>query len=145
MDTKSRILEVLNRGHLMSLATFDDSGVWVADVIYIYDDDLNIYWMSYPRIRHSQAIEKNNKVAGSITVTCYAEKPELGIQFSGYAEKIDTLKHEVVVKYCLKNGNFVPEENEDVLEGRSWYVLRPSKIDLNDTENYGWDKRSLEL
>src|SRR3989344_3875554 len=112
MDIKARILEGLSKGHLMSLATLDDGGLWVADVIYIYDDNLNIYWMSYPNVRHSKAIEKNGQVAGSITVTCYGEEPE---------------------------------EGEDVLGGHSWYILRPSKIDLNDTENFGWDKNSIDL
>ena len=145
MDIKARILEGLSKGHLMSLATLDDGGLWVADVIYIYDDNLNIYWMSYPNVRHSKAIEKNGQVAGSITVTCYGEKPELGIQFSGKAEKINELKHDVVARFCAKNGDPEPEEGEDVLGGHSWYILRPSKIDLNDTENFGWDKKNIEL
>ncbi|MBI2086679.1 MAG: pyridoxamine 5'-phosphate oxidase family protein [Candidatus Zambryskibacteria bacterium] len=142
MDIKTKIMEVLSRGYLMSLATQDEGGVWVADVIYIYDEDLNIYWMSYPDVRHSQAIEKNGQAAGTITVTSYGEKPELGIQFSGKAEKLDTLSYDLVVKYCAKNGDPAPEEDKDVLEGHSWYVLRPNKIDLLDTENYGWDKKN---
>ena len=145
MDIRSRIVEVLEKGYLISLATLDDGGLWVADVIYTFDNDLNIYWMSYPTTRHSKAIEGNNQAAGSITVTSYGEKPELGIQFSGRAEKIDTLPHDLVVKYFTKLGDPAPEEGEDVLEGHSWYMLRPNKIDLNDTENFGWNKRSLEL
>ena len=45
-ELKQLIQEVLEKGYLMSLATLDDGGVWVADVIYIHDDDLNIFWMS---------------------------------------------------------------------------------------------------
>lgn len=145
MDIKAKILEVLSKGHLMSLATVDEGGLWVADVIYISDEDFNIYWMSYPNVRHSKAIGKNNQAAGTITVTCYGEKPELGIQFSGGAKKIDTLSYDLVVKYCAKNGDPAPEKDEDVLEGHVWYVLHPTKIDLNDTENYGWNKKSLDL
>jgi uncharacterized protein YhbP (UPF0306 family) len=63
MDIKEKILEVLGKGHLMSLATVDNGGVWVSDVIYVYDDNLNIYWMSDPDVRHSQAIVKNSQVA----------------------------------------------------------------------------------
>lgn len=40
---KNLIKEVLDQGYLMSLATVDDGGVWVSDVIYIYDDNFNIY------------------------------------------------------------------------------------------------------
>jgi uncharacterized protein YhbP (UPF0306 family) len=145
MDIKARIKEVLNRGYLLSLGTQDDGGVWVADVIYTYDDDLNIYWMSLPQTRHSQAIEKNGQAAGAITLTSYGEKPELGIQFAGSVQKAETIPPEAVAKYFLKQGDEVPEEGEDVLGEHSWYVLRPTKIDLNDTENFGWHKKKLEL
>ena len=57
-NIKSLITEVLEKGYLMSLATVDDGGVWVADVIFIYDDALNIYWMSDSDVRHSKAIVK---------------------------------------------------------------------------------------
>ena len=43
-NVRERTLEVLKQTHLMSLATVDDGGVWVSDVIFIYDDNLNIYW-----------------------------------------------------------------------------------------------------
>ena len=42
-----------------SFNEFGDSrrrGIWVADVIFIHDDDLNVYWMSHPECRHSKAI-----------------------------------------------------------------------------------------
>jgi uncharacterized protein YhbP (UPF0306 family) len=144
MDIKTKILEVLGKGHLMSLATLDEGGLWVADVIYIYDD-LNIYWMSDPDVRHSQAILKNPQVAGSITVTCYGEKPEVGIQFSGKAEKINGPNYELAKKHLSKRKQPEPKETDDVLQGDSWYVLHPTKIDLIDVENYGFDKRSLDL
>ena len=67
MNLKIRVLEILENAHLMSLATRDDGGLWVADVIFVYGDDLNLYWMSDPDCRHSQAIPKNDGVAGSIT------------------------------------------------------------------------------
>lgn len=129
----------------MSLATQDDSGLWVADVVYIYDEDLNIYWMSDPEVRHSEAILKNSQVAGSITITNHGEKPELGIQFSGTAEKIDGAQFNLAKKHFLKRGKREPLESEDVLEGDSWYLLKPKKIDLIDTGNFGWEKPNLTL
>ena len=44
-ETKELILEVLEKGYLMSLGTQDGGGVWVADVIYVYDEEMNIYGM----------------------------------------------------------------------------------------------------
>ena len=65
-DIKKLIKEVLEKGYLMSLGTVDEGGVWVCDVIYIFDDDLNIYWMSKDFRRHSKAILINPGIAGTI-------------------------------------------------------------------------------
>ncbi len=81
--------EVLEKARFMSLATHDDGGVWVADVIFIFDDDLNIYWLSETKTRHSQAIIKNPNVAATITLTSKAGEPNIGIQFAGTAEKLE--------------------------------------------------------
>ena len=74
-NIKQKITEVLEQGYLMSLGTVDDRGVWVADVIYVFDDDLNLYWMSKTFRRHSETIDKtNSQVAGTITISNNGEK-----------------------------------------------------------------------
>ena len=82
VNLKRLIHEVLAKGYLMSLATQDAGGVWVADVIYVFDDDLTLYWMSDPAVRHSQALLANPQMAGTITVSGPGEN-NLGIQFEG--------------------------------------------------------------
>lgn len=139
------MLEVLEKGHLMSLATQDDGGLWVADVIYIYDDNLNIYWMSDPDVRHSKAVLSNKQVAGTITTSNKSKELNLGIQFSGNAEKIEGSRYDLAVKHRTKRGHPIPKEDEDVLQEDSWYILRPNKIDLVDEQNFGYDKKSIEL
>ena len=141
MDIKARVLEVLEKTHLMSLATVDDGGAWVSDVIFIYDDDLNIYWMSDPDVRHSKAILKNRKVAGTITETTRSKTPNFGIQFSGIAEKIDKARYDLACKHYEKRGKAKPKENEDILDGDSWYKLIPTKIELIDEENFGFESK----
>lgn len=142
-DLRELIQEVLEQGYLMSLATADSSGVWVSDVIYIHDDDLNIYWMSDPEVRHSQAVDQNNKAAGTITVSGIGED-NLGIQFEGDIEKIDGPRHDLAVKHFVKRNKPVPEEDEDVLQGDSWYMLRPRKIQLTHERLFGFDKQTHE-
>lgn len=141
---KEEVLEILSKGHLMSLATFDDS-LWVSDLIYIYDDDLNIYWMSDPNVRHSKAILENNFIAGTITISNYSKEPNLGIQFSGKAIKIDGPRYDLAIKHLRKRNYPKPKEEDDVLEGDSWYMLVPQKIDIIDEDKYGYDKKSLNL
>src|SRR3989338_4075070 len=144
MDIKSKILEVLSHGHLMSLATVDDGGPWVADVVYVYDEGFSIYWMSDPEVRHSKAILENAQVAGTITISNKSKEPNLGLQFTGKAEKIDGSRYDLAIKHRTKRGYPEPKETDDVLQSDSWYVLRPDKIELIDEENYGY-KKSLDL
>ena len=138
------VKEVLDKGHLMSLATADDGGVWVSDVIYVYDDDFNIYWISDPDARHSQAILKNPRVAGTITVSGAGED-NLGIQFEGIAEKIDGDRRDLASKHYAKRGKVTPKEDEDVLEGDSWYILKPKKIELINEKLFGFEKQKLSF
>ena len=143
-DIKILIQEVLEKGYLMSLGIVDEDGVWVADVYCVHDDDLNIYWMSDPDTRHSQAILKNNKVAGTITVSNKGED-NLGIQFEGVAQKIEGVRWDLAKKHFTKRNKPEPQESDDVLDGDSWYVLQPTKIDLICERYFGFDKQIFEL
>ena len=145
MDFKERITEVLEKGHLISLGTVDDGGVWVADLVYIFDDELNIYWMSSPDFRHSKALLENKMVGGSITVSNYSKEDNFGIQVEGVAKKIDGDRYDLTLKHLSKRGHSIPKEDDDVLNGYSWYVLTPTKIDLIDEKNLNFDKWTLKL
>ena len=109
MDLKKLIKEILNQGHLMSLATRDDGGLWVSDVIYIFDDELNLYWMSDPEARHSMAILRNPEVAGTITISNKSKESNLGIQFFGVAEKIEGIRSDLAKKHLTKRGYSEPK------------------------------------
>ncbi|MBX4211245.1 MAG: pyridoxamine 5'-phosphate oxidase family protein [Candidatus Yanofskybacteria bacterium] len=143
-DIKELIHEVLGKGYLMSLATVDDGGVWVADVIFVYDDELNIYWMSDPDVRHSHAILKNSHIAGTITVSGPGED-NVGIQFEGVAQKIDGSRFDLAKKHFVKRGKPEPQEQDDILQGDSWYVVKPNKIELIYEKLFGFEKQSLTL
>lgn len=145
MDIRKRVFEILERGHLMSLATVDEGGVWIADVIYVYDDTLMLYWISNPDVRHSCALRENPQVAGSITISNKGGEKNLGIQLSGKAEKIDGARYDLATKHLRKRGHPEPKETDDVLDGDSWYKLIPTKIELVDEEQFGFEKRTLEL
>lgn len=143
-EIKNLIHEVLGKGYLMSLGTMDDGGVWVCDVIYIFDDALNIYWMSKGFRRHSKAIEKNPKVAGTITISAQGED-NLGVQFAGTAERIEGTRYDLAKKHYAKRRKPEPKENDDVLDGGYWYVLKPNKIELICERLYGFEKQKLEF
>ena len=138
------IKDVLEHGYLMSLGTATANTVWVADVIYIYDDTLNIYWMSDPDSRHSEIIAKNPHVAGTITISGQGDD-NLGIQFSGEAKKISGDRHDLALKHYAKRKKPAPSQEDNVLQGDFWYVLKPSRIELIHERFYGFDKQTLEV
>ena len=145
MNVRPQVLEVLRNSHLMSLATWDESGLWVADLIFVYDDNLNLYWMSDPDCRHSKAILKHPAVAGSITVSTAKKEPNFGIQFEGHAKKIPGARYDLAVKHFAKRGHPAPLETDDVLQGDSWYQLTPTKIRLIDEEHFGFHAQDVSL
>lgn len=140
VDVRARAMKTLERGYLMSLGTVDNGGVWVSDVIYIFDDALNIYWMSDPDARHSKAIEANSQGAGTVTVNA-AGQDNLGVQFSGCARKIEGPRFDLALKHYAKRGKPAPAESDDVLQGDAWYMLTPEVMELIDEENFGFTKQ----
>ena len=147
IDIRERIIEVLSQTHLMSLAISDVNGPWVADVIFIYDEDLNIYWMSDPETRHSQAILGNNRVAGSITYSTKSKEHNFGIQFEGVAEQLEGVQFNLLIKHLAKRNYPKPELAQalKILDGDLWYKLTPTKIGLVDEKNFGGDRQELSL
>ncbi|MBI5153159.1 MAG: hypothetical protein HZA36_01740, partial [Parcubacteria group bacterium] len=94
--------------------------------------------------RHSRAILGDGKVAGTITISGRGED-NLGIQFEGIAKKIGGSRFDLAQKHYIKRRKQVPEETDDVLQGDSWYILKPRRIELIYEEHFGFDKQIIEL
>lgn len=145
-EIRERILDILRKGHLIHLATIDDDGPWVSDLVFVHDDDLNIYWQSHEDYRHSKAILKNQRVAGSITISNKSKEPNECIQIAGIGSKIDGEVYELTVKDLTKrNHELVPEGTQHLADGWSWYKFTPTKIDLIYEPLLGRKKESLVL
>lgn len=134
------IKEVLEKGYLLSLATLDEKGIWASEVVYIFDEQFNLYWISKITARHSQAIIKNPKIAGVITASNKPEEKDLGLQIEGTAQKIEGIPI-VATAYWQKLGKPLPALNE----GSSWYCLKPKRIELTHQQLFGYTKQVLEL
>jgi uncharacterized protein YhbP (UPF0306 family) len=100
-------LENLIRNYLpniihLSLATCAGNKPWVCEVHFVYDDELNLYFISLPTRRHSEEIAKNPNVAGNIVVQHgLGEKPQ-GIYFEGQAEMLEADENSAVYKEYIK-------------------------------------------
>lgn len=134
------IHKILEKGYLLSLASVDESGPWVSDVIYTFDDDLNIYWISQSKSRHSKAFVINSKAAGAVTV---AEKPEgkgKGVQVEGNVSMLAQIPEDSLVRYTKKRKGkdaWVPAA------GELWYKLTPTKFDVIYEPLFGFNKKSF--
>lgn len=141
---RTLIEKALDEGYLMSLGTVDESGPWVADVIFVHDDDLNLYWISDLDTRHSQAVIDHPLVAASITVS---DRPgtEFGLQLSGRASRIRGLHLPLAVQHWTKRGKPAPKKEEILYTNHSWYRFVPEAIELIYQPEYGFDKQVLTL
>jgi uncharacterized protein YhbP (UPF0306 family) len=116
------IRKYLNQSRMMQVATVEGDQPWICTVYYVHDGGLNLYWLSLPTRRHSQEIEKHNKIA--LAVPIKFDHPVIGIQAEGKAEVVKE-KEEVaktmefyVAKYGLGEkfyDNFIAGKNEHCL------------------------------
>ena len=142
-DLRALAKEILNDGYLISLGFADSEGVWVSDVVYVSDDDLNIYWISKTDTRHSKALERNAAIAGTITAVEKVDA-ERALQIAGTAEKVEGPLFDLEKKHRAKRGMNMPTEPGEILkEAHYWYKLTPTRIELIHNEHFGWDRQRV--
>lgn len=77
-----KIENFFRRHHLMTIATNDDSGVWCANVFYVYDNNRLIFFSS-PSTRHIKSALANSQVAVSIALVSKVIARLQGAQITG--------------------------------------------------------------
>jgi uncharacterized protein YhbP (UPF0306 family) len=142
-DLNKLAAEILKKGHLMSLGTTDEWGVWVSDVIYIFDEQMNVYWLSDPEVRHSQAVLKDPQVAATITISNNKGEDNVGLQISGRAEKLNGNDMELAKKHAAKRDKAAPTKEGELEHGDSWYKLTPERIDIIYEPLWGFEKKTI--
>ena len=139
---KSLIVEALQRGYLLSLASVDKSGPWVSDVIYTFDDDLNLYWISRSEFRHSKAFITNPQAAGTITAVEKPEGKSIGVQVAGTVSILTEIPADSLALYTKKRKG---KDQWKLVPGEVWYRLTPGVIDLIYEPLFGFTKKYLIL
>ncbi|MBI4022617.1 pyridoxamine 5'-phosphate oxidase family protein [Candidatus Berkelbacteria bacterium] len=145
MDRVRELIEkALADGYLMHLGTVDEGGPWVAGVIYVHDDALNLYWISSVKTRHSQAVHASGQAAAAITVS---DQPgtEFGLQVMGTAKRIPGARLDLAIKHWSKRGKPAPKVKDILYADHAWYQLTPTKIELIYQPEFDFDKQVLEL
>lgn len=109
MDLEDKINEYLKTQRLMALATYGKSP-WIANVYYVHDDELNIYFLSKHGREHCQSIESDNRVTVAIADSHQPiYKPQKGLQISGTAESINVISR---LEWMFKMWNKLIAGNE---------------------------------
>lgn len=89
VDVEQIVRTYLKDVIVLSLATSSDNKPWVCELIFAYDDQLNLYFRSLTKRRHSQEIADNPNVAGIIARPFrFGEYPH-GVYFEGTARLLE--------------------------------------------------------
>ena len=148
MTTDLRLLveSILTESRDLILATAKNNIPWAAELVFGHDANFNLYWISDIDTRHSSELKKNPNVAGVITVQPAGEIKNRGLQIEGVARE---LKEEEIIgaarEYFAKRGTpHMPktiEEGNKLTQGRSWYILKPTKIYIIDEKLFGYERK----
>lgn len=96
---KGHILDYLSQNKRMSLATSKDNVPWASTVLYAYDPDFNIYFLSDADTRKVQNMLDNPKVAATINEVTGGIGKVQGVQLEGECSPVG--KVEAAKGYAL--------------------------------------------
>ncbi len=139
MDLRAIIQDYLLKAQILDLGTSKDNKPWVTTLYFAVDANLNLYWMSRSSRRHSQELESNPHVSGSILFPAvYGEKVR-GLQVQGTAkqlngEEADAGRNIYTSKYWIFEDRATTK-----IEGKdehTCYQLKPSLYILYDEINF---------
>lgn len=102
-DAKALVKDYLQGNtRAMQIATVKGGKPWVATVYFVVDNDLNIYWLSWPERRHSQELTVQSDIAGTVVIK--TDQPVVGVQFAGHAVEVtdSSIVQDVMKLYVAK-------------------------------------------
>lgn len=140
MEVATLVRQHLQVRKMMQLATSVDNQPWCVTVLFVPDEQLNLYWVSKPDTRHSQEIMKNPKVAAAIPVKLATEGDKVGLSVEGEAQEVsdpETLKK--AVGLYAKRYSIEQKWQDDFLAGNNahkMYKLNSKMFVLFDQENF---------
>lgn len=136
-NLEQAIREYLPQVIHLSFATSRDNKPWVCEVHYVYDNDLNLYFRSTPRRRHSQEIADNPYVAGNIVKQYEVGQKPRAVYFEGTAEMLENVGENdpAYILYCKRfgTGKNILEEAQTTL-GHKFYKITVSKFYIFDSQ-----------
>ncbi|KKR06268.1 MAG: hypothetical protein UT34_C0001G0308 [candidate division WS6 bacterium GW2011_GWF2_39_15] len=149
-ELKSLVSNYLSTQKLMSLATFSDTP-WIANLYYVHDSDLNLYFVSKAWREHSKAIDINPNVAVAIADSHQPiYLPQKGIQLHGTAQKIKSIK-KLEWMFNMWNKLITEGQGEKMEDPKKFidaavsnvYKISPKRIKFFNTQL--WPKEQFQI
>lgn len=141
-DLQALVHEVLRDGFVVNLGVADAEGPWVAPVVYVLDDAFDLYWISVPDCRHSQAIAQDPRVAATV-IAAHDTDNERALQFTGRVDKVDGPLLEMEQRLQEKRGLPIPHSPGEILtDGYGWYRLTPDRFEIIYNTRFGYDRKT---
>jgi uncharacterized protein YhbP (UPF0306 family) len=128
-DTRERALRYLESHHVMTLATYGESGVWAAAVFYAHED-FDLYFLSAATTRHARDFLARPQVAAAIHEDYQDWRAIRGIQLEGNVAALEGEHRERAIALYRRRFPFIATAGElaAALSRISWFRLRPDRL-----------------
>lgn len=137
MDVKTLIYKYISENEVMQLATLSNGRPRICTLHYVFDEKLNVYWMSNRSTRHSVDLQKGDCAAIGII---HDEHLKQCIHFEGQAMELNgeevSLVHEIYEKRYGQKPERLNEALSDNQNVRAYYIFKPAHCVLFDQENF---------
>ncbi len=135
-------IEVLTDAHIMSLSVTDAAGPWCAQVGFVHDERMHLYWVSKPDTRHSRAIGSGPTLVAAAILAEWVPDRERALQLEGYASSLEGEQEVLERALRQKLGKAVSEGPLYVERGYRWYRLEPTTVYLLHHE-FGYERQRV--
>ncbi len=133
-----------------ALATVaDDGSPHAANLQYVHDDRLNLFWVSSPGSAHSRHLAA--RPAAALAIYAHTDDPPNihGLQVHGHAAPLapNTDVHHHTLKLYLKKFTFVAnnEKLKAAVTAQTLYKLTPTRLRyIDNRRGFGW-KHEIDL
>jgi len=124
----------------MQLSTADNNQPWTCSIWFAADNDLNIYWFSSTKRRHSNEVMKNPKVSAAIVLPHTPQDKPRGLQLQGTAWQVKSKKEIAKASLLFISRIFTKKQIIDFMKLRdhphSFYKIKPTLFVLFDLVNF---------
>ena len=130
MDATKIAIKIISKNIYLSLATSDGKVTWNAPLYYVYDKDLNFYFVSSKDSLHAKHIKKNTYVAATIFNSQEIPEKVNGVQFDALCGIVSIKELPKVIKliYSKKPSDLLKERFEDYKNPLSYIRLTNFRI-----------------